>query len=43
MLYFEHKYLYRRIKEHLPEGEEVLTPIGKARVAREGKDLTIIT
>ncbi len=43
VLYFEHKYLYRRIKEHLPEGEEILTPIGKARVAREGKDLTIIT
>ena len=42
-LYFEHKYLYRRIKEHLPEGEEILTPIGKARVAREGKDLTIVT
>ena len=43
VLYFEHKYLYRRIKENLPEGEEILTPIGKARVAREGTDLTIIT
>jgi pyruvate/2-oxoglutarate/acetoin dehydrogenase E1 component len=43
VLYFEHKYLYRRIKENLPEGEEILTPIGKARIAREGKDLTIIT
>ena len=43
VLYFEHKYLYRRIKEHLPEGEEILTPIGKARVAREGTDLTIVT
>ncbi|MEO8199615.1 MAG: alpha-ketoacid dehydrogenase subunit beta [Gemmatimonadota bacterium] len=43
VLYFEHKYLYRRIKEEIPEGEEILTPIGKARVAREGKDLTIIT
>jgi pyruvate/2-oxoglutarate/acetoin dehydrogenase E1 component len=43
VLYFEHKFLYRRIKEQLPEGEEILTPIGKARVAREGKDLTIIT
>src|SRR6185369_8154719 len=40
VLYFEHKYLYRRIKENLPEEEEILTPIGKARVAREGKDLT---
>jgi 2-oxoisovalerate dehydrogenase E1 component beta subunit len=43
VLYFEHKYLYRRIKENLPEGEEILTPIGKARLAREGSDLTIIT
>ncbi len=43
VLYFEHKYLYRRIKEDLPEGEEILTPIGEARVAREGKDLTLVT
>ena len=43
VLYFEHKYLYRRIKEDLPAGEDVLTPIGEARVAREGKDLSIIT
>ncbi len=43
VLYFEHKYLYRRIKEDLPEGEEILTPIGKARVAREGKHLTVVT
>jgi pyruvate/2-oxoglutarate/acetoin dehydrogenase E1 component len=43
VLYFEHKYLYRRIKEDLPEGEEILTPIGKARLAREGSDLTIIS
>jgi 2-oxoisovalerate dehydrogenase E1 component beta subunit len=43
VLYFEHKFLYRRIKEDLPEDEEILTPIGKARLAREGKDLTIVT
>jgi len=43
VLYFEHKFLYRRIKETLPEDEEILTPIGKARVAREGTDLTIVT
>jgi 2-oxoisovalerate dehydrogenase E1 component beta subunit len=43
VLYLEHKYLYRRIKEHLPEGEEILTPIGKARLARQGNDLSIIT
>jgi 2-oxoisovalerate dehydrogenase E1 component beta subunit len=43
VLYFEHKYLYRRIKEDLPEGTDEITPIGKARVAREGGDLTIVT
>jgi pyruvate/2-oxoglutarate/acetoin dehydrogenase E1 component len=42
VLYFEHKYLYRRIKEELPDGDH-LVPIGKARLAREGKDLSIIT
>jgi 2-oxoisovalerate dehydrogenase E1 component beta subunit len=43
VLYLEHKFLYRRIKENLPDGEDLLTPIGKARVAREGKDLSIVT
>lgn len=42
VLYFEHKYLYRRIKEELP-AEDYTVPIGKARVAREGKDVSIIT
>jgi 2-oxoisovalerate dehydrogenase E1 component beta subunit len=42
VLFFEHKYLYRRIKEVMPEGDHV-TPIGKARTAREGKDVSIIT
>lgn len=44
VLFFEHKKLYRlpRIKEELPE-EDYIVPIGKARVAREGKDLSIIT
>ena len=42
VLFFEHKYLYRRIKEVMPTGDHVV-PIGKARVAREGKDLTIVT
>lgn len=42
VLYLEHKWLYRRIKETLPEGE-VLTPIGEARLAREGRDVSIIT
>lgn len=43
VLYLEHKYLYRRVKDTLPEDEEIVTPIGQARVAREGRDLTIVT
>jgi pyruvate/2-oxoglutarate/acetoin dehydrogenase E1 component len=42
VLFFEHKYLYRRVKEQMPDGDH-LVPIGKARVAREGTDLSIIT
>src|SRR5690348_7464528 len=41
-IFFEHKYLYRRIKEEVPQDDYVV-PIGKARVAREGRDLSIIT
>jgi pyruvate/2-oxoglutarate/acetoin dehydrogenase E1 component len=43
VIYFEHKFLYRRIKEDLPDDEDIVTPIGKARVAREGRSLTIVT
>jgi pyruvate/2-oxoglutarate/acetoin dehydrogenase E1 component len=43
VLYFEHKYLYRRIREELPEDGDLLTPLGEARIAREGTDLSIIT
>src|SRR5579863_6769740 len=42
VLFFEHKSLYRRIKENLP-AEEYTVPIGKAKIAREGNDLTIVT
>jgi 2-oxoisovalerate dehydrogenase E1 component beta subunit len=42
VLFFEHKYLYRRIKGTMPPGDHV-TPIGKARLAREGRDVSIIT
>ncbi|HSM08845.1 MAG TPA: alpha-ketoacid dehydrogenase subunit beta [Gemmatimonadota bacterium] len=43
VLFFEHKFLYRRVKEMLPEGEEIVVPLGKARRHREGDDLTIVT
>jgi 2-oxoisovalerate dehydrogenase E1 component beta subunit len=42
VIFLEHKFLYRRIKEEVPDGE-VQVPIGKARVAREGKDVSIVT
>jgi pyruvate/2-oxoglutarate/acetoin dehydrogenase E1 component len=42
VVFFEHKGLYRRIKEDLPSGDYTV-PIGKANVVREGKDLTIVT
>jgi len=42
VIYLEHKFLYRRLKEDLPEGE-IVVPIGKARLAREGKDVSIVT
>jgi 2-oxoisovalerate dehydrogenase E1 component beta subunit len=43
VIYLEHKWLYRRVKEVLPDGAELLTPIGEARLAREGSDLSIVT
>lgn len=42
VLYFEHKYLYRRIEEELP-GDDHLTPLGTAEVRREGDRLTVVT
>ena len=42
VLFLEHKFLYRRIKEDLPENGHIV-PIGKARVHREGRDLSVIT
>src|SRR6478735_3294084 len=42
VLYFEHKYLYRRIKDDVPE-EDYVVPIGKAVVRREGRDASIVT
>jgi len=42
VLFFEHKYLYRRVKEVMPLGDHVV-PIGKARIVREGSDVSIVT
>ena len=44
VIFFEHKYLYRRIKEEIPGSEtDYIVPLGKARVAREGHHLSVIT
>ena len=42
VLFLEHKFLYRRIKDEVPDAD-VTVPIGKARMHREGRDLSIIT
>jgi 2-oxoisovalerate dehydrogenase E1 component beta subunit len=42
VLYFEHKHLYRRIKDEVPE-ERYTVPFGEARVHREGDDVTVVT
>lgn len=42
VLYFEHKFLYRRIKDDVPGGDYVV-PIGKAVTRRNGSDASIIT
>ncbi len=42
VLYFEHKYLYRRIKDEVPTDDYVV-PLGKAAIRRQGSDLSIVT
>ena len=42
VIYFEHKHLYRRIKEDVPD-EDYVVPLGVADVKRAGSSLTIVT
>jgi 2-oxoisovalerate dehydrogenase E1 component beta subunit len=42
VIYFEHKFLYRRIKSVLPK-EDFVVPLGKADVKRVGNDMSVIT
>jgi 2-oxoisovalerate dehydrogenase E1 component beta subunit len=42
VLYFEHKKLYRSVKEEVPD-EDYTVPLLKAAVRREGKDITAIS
>jgi pyruvate/2-oxoglutarate/acetoin dehydrogenase E1 component len=39
--YMEHKGLYRHVKGEVPDGDHTV-PIGEARVAREGEEMTVI-
>jgi 2-oxoisovalerate dehydrogenase E1 component beta subunit len=53
VLFFEHKFLYRRIREELPtngtkanggdQTPDYTVPIGKARIAQPGRDVSVIT
>ncbi len=45
VVFCEHKFLYRRVKEEVATGgsEGELVPLGKANVTRPGDDLTIVT
>jgi len=42
VIYLEHKHLYRRIREDVPD-EDFTVPLGVADVKREGRDLTMVT
>lgn len=42
VIFFEHKFLYRRIKDEIPPGDYTV-PLGQAAVRREGSDLTILS
>ncbi|MBN2447145.1 MAG: alpha-ketoacid dehydrogenase subunit beta, partial [Phycisphaerae bacterium] len=42
VIFFEPKAMYRSFREEVPEEPETM-PIGKGRVARAGKDVTLIT
>ena len=42
VLYFEHKALYRRLRDEAPS-EDHRVPIGSARIARSGRDVTVVT
>ena len=42
VIFYESKALYRAFREEVPEEEETV-PIGRPRIAREGKDLTMIS
>jgi 2-oxoisovalerate dehydrogenase E1 component beta subunit len=42
VIFFEHKFLYRRIKEEIPGGDYIV-PLGQAKVVQEGRHISVIT
>jgi 2-oxoisovalerate dehydrogenase E1 component beta subunit len=42
VIFYEHKGLYRKIKEEVPEGYYSI-PLGKANIVKQGNDASIIT
>jgi 2-oxoisovalerate dehydrogenase E1 component beta subunit len=42
VLFLEHKFLYRRIKDELP-ADDYTVEIGKAKVVREGRHVSVVT
>lgn len=43
VIFFEHKFLYRRIKEQTLPDSDFTVPIGKADIKRDGDDITVVT
>ncbi len=43
VMFLEHKWIYRRIKEQVSEDPDFLEPIGTAKIRREGADVSVIT
>ena len=43
VVYLEHKWIYRRIKEQVSEDPDFTIPLGVADVKREGSDVTIVS
>ena len=42
VIFFEHKFLYRRVKDEVPK-QDYTVPLGQAKVARQGTDISVIT
>jgi 2-oxoisovalerate dehydrogenase E1 component beta subunit len=42
VIFLEHKRTYRAIKGDVPEGE-IVTPLGRAAIRREGNDITLLS